>query len=96
MKYLAYWEFDLENREKAFEMQAKAATARKEKPDDFPDTVLGAHNIAGSSKGLTIFETDDPEKLLQVSLRFSPVVRWKFLPLYPIGTIRELIKEIKQ
>jgi len=96
MKYIGYWEFDLENSEKASELMKKLGVARKEKPDDFPDTVLGAHNIAGSSKGLTIFETDDPDKLLQVSLRFSPVVRWKFLPLYPIGTIRELIKEIKQ
>ena len=95
MKYLCYWEFDLKDTDKAIELNEKARAARKEKPDDFPDTVLGGHFIAGSSKGLTIFETDDPDKLLQVSLRFSPVMRWKFLPLYPVGTINELIKEIK-
>jgi len=95
MKYIGYWEFDLENSEKASELMKKLGVARKEKPDDFPDIVLGAHNIAGSNKGLTIYETDDPEKLLQVSLRFSPIVRWKFLPLYPTGTINKLIKETK-
>ena len=77
-------------------MQAKFHEARKEKPDDFPDIVLGAHSIAGSSKGLMIFETDDPNKLLQVSLRFEPVFRWKFMLLYPTETMRELIKEIEQ
>ena len=95
MKYIGYWEFDLENTDKAFELNAKIEVTRKEKPDDFPDIVLGAHNIAGSNKGLTIFETDDPDKLLQISLRFSPVIRWKFLPLYPVGTINKLRKEIK-
>ena len=94
MKYIGYWEFDLEDMDKAFELNEKSGAARKAKPDDFPDTVLGAHSIAGSSKGLTIFETDDPDKLLQVSLRFSPVLRWKFMPLYPVGTIRDIIKEI--
>lgn len=95
MKYIGYWEFDLENMDKAFEMDNKLIAIAKEKPDDFPDLVLGAHFIAGNRKGLTIFETDDPDKLLQISLYFSPVLRWKFLPLYPVETIKKIVKEIK-
>lgn len=95
MKYIGYWEFDLRDWDKAFELDEHISATRRENPKDFPEIVLGAHFIGGSNKGLTIFETDDPKELLNVSLRFVPVLTWKFIPLYSATESAELRKKMK-
>ena len=96
MKYIGYWEFDLKDWEEAYRINDEFTQAIKDNPDDFPEFILGPHFIGGSNKGLTIFETDDPKKLLNISIPFVPVLKWKFLPLYPAGESNQIYQNLKK
>jgi hypothetical protein len=96
MKYIGYWELDLKDWEEAYRINGELGQAIRDNPDDFPEFVLGAHSIGGSNKGLTIFETDDPKKLLNISVPFVPVLKWKFLPLYPVGESNQIYQSLKK
>ena len=82
--------------EEAFRRSAEVGQAIRDNPDDFPEFVLYPHLIGGSNKGLTIFETDDPKKLIKVSIPFAPVVTWKFTPLYDAYESNQIYQSLKK
>jgi len=58
-------------RAQTYRRNDEVVQAFRDNPDDFPEIVLGPHSIGGSNKGLTIFETDDLKKLLNMSIPFA-------------------------
>jgi hypothetical protein len=96
MKYIGYWEWDLKDWDEAFRRSAELGQAIRDNPDDFPEFILGPHFIGGSNKGLTIFETDDPKKLIKISIPLAPVVTWKFTPLYDAYESNHIYQNLKK
>jgi len=82
LKYIGYWEHDLKDWDEAWKKNSELGKAVNENPENYPEFILGPHYIGGSNKGVTVFETDDPKKLLNISIPLAPYVKWKFVPLY--------------
>ncbi|MEM2841775.1 MAG: DUF3303 family protein [Thermoproteota archaeon] len=77
MKFIAFWEFNAEDTNKVIE-KFKVQVAEAEK---FPKTIFGPYNFIGETKGFTILETDDPDKLMNSAIYYDPELKFKFIPI---------------
>jgi hypothetical protein len=51
---------------------------------------LGSYLIGGVQKGFTVYEVEDPEQLANMSLRYMPEMRYRFLPIFETEMITDL------
>ena len=93
MKYIGYWELNLKDWDQAWKKQGEVAKDVNENPEKYPKFILGPHIIGESNKGISIFETDEPNKLLNLSTPYIPFVKWKFVPLYSLYECQTIYEE---
>ncbi|UCH58047.1 MAG: hypothetical protein JSV18_03900 [Candidatus Bathyarchaeota archaeon] len=74
MRYIAFWDLDMEDTAKVVEKMR----ARKKRLK----TILPPHGIGGQPKGFTIFETDDEQDLVEYIAHYGPELRIKIFPIW--------------
>ena len=74
MKYIAFWELDMED----MGAIVKKMKTRKKKLK----TILPPHGIGGQPWGFTIFETDEEQDLIDYVAHYGPELRMEIYPIW--------------
>lgn len=91
MKFLAFFELDPEDWDKALEKNTKAVEEMEKNPDTYPTkTVFLPHTLLGelpkltkALKGFSIWEAKSAEDLLDRFQYYLPEMRAVFIPIAP-------------
>lgn len=87
MRYIGVYEYDIEDVDNVFTKGKEISAEREQFPDKYPKRLLlqdgstAEFGVLGEPKGFTLYETDDPEQLMNLILFWSPVMEWKFMPI---------------
>lgn len=90
VKYIAFWELDLEDMDKVIEKDKQVNAEREKGTEKFPKTLSDSYSIGGESKGFILYETDDPDQLTNIALHYAPEMKWKFMPIFEASKFIEL------
>lgn len=82
MKYVGFWEYSPGSLMKVIEKFRQMTAEREDGNKDFAKIIFGPFRLFGESKGFSIFETDDPEKLTNIANFYMPEVKWSFVPIH--------------
>jgi muconolactone delta-isomerase len=82
MKYIGFWEYAPGSLMKVIEKFKQMTMEREKGNKDFAKLILGPFRLFGESKGFSIFETDDPEKLTEIANFYIPEMKWNFIPIH--------------
>ena len=74
MRYIAFWELDMEDMTAVVE---KMKTRKKRLK-----TLLPPHGIGGQPWGFTVIETDNEEDLVDYIAHYSPELRFEIYPIW--------------
>ena len=96
MKYIAFWEFNPEDYDKAIEKEKQAMEERERGTDKFPKILFPSHGMGGEFKGFIIYEDATPEQLINVGLHYMPETKFKFVPIFDGKKVLELYQKVKK
>lgn len=96
MKYIAFWEFNREDFEKVIEKFMQIHVERKLRAEKYPKSLSAAYTMVGEPKGFQLFETDDPEQLVNLSLHYVPLVKFNFIPIIESTKGVEIYQKMKK
>lgn len=82
MKYIGFWEYAPGSITKVIEKFKQMTAEREKENEDFAKLIFGPFRFFGESKGFSIFETDDPEKLTNIANFYMPEMKWNFVPIH--------------
>ncbi len=81
LKFVWYWEYDEGKTDEVIKKFGEMMALREKGSPDVPKMLYGPFQHVGVSKGFTVFETDDPEKLMFMASHYVPLLRGNFVPL---------------
>jgi hypothetical protein len=93
LKYVGFWEYEPENAYKMFDLDKKMGeeyrrdTAKwQEKYGKF----LGAYFLGMEPRGMSLFEFDKPEQMVNMERAYWPYKKWRFTTLIETGKVQEI------
>jgi hypothetical protein len=94
MKFIMFWEYSREDTDKVLQKFQKFLEGIKKNPEKHVKAIFPAHHLGepsetGMMKGITIYESDDEEKLIDYTVSYF---QWGF---WVKGAVNELIKGSK-
>ena len=102
MKFIGFYEYRSEDTGKAIERH-KAVTAERQKfPEKYAKIIFGPYSmqsktvLGGEVEGFCVYETDSPEQLVNVSIAYSPVIRFRMVPIIEASKAEELWEKMKK
>jgi hypothetical protein len=90
VKFIGFWEFKLEDLDKLLEKRRQLIAEMEKEPERFAKVIFGGYCFAGETKGFTVYETDDVEKLWNHLVLLSPEMKGKFVPITETSKAIEL------
>jgi hypothetical protein len=96
VKFVWYWEYDDEKTNEVIASFGKMMALREKGSPDVPKMIFGPFQHVGTSKGFTVFETDDPEKLMYMAAHYVPLLRGNFVPILENVKSVEIWKKVKK
>jgi hypothetical protein len=96
LKYVWYWEFDADKTSETIDTYLKMVAAREKGAPDLPKLIYGPFTHVGTSKGFTVFETDDAEKLHYMAMHYLPFLQGDFVPIIENMKSVEIWKKVKK
>jgi hypothetical protein len=94
--FIAFWEYSAEDTAKVIEKFNKATEERKKGTEKFAKLVYGPYHFNGKQEGFSVYETDDPDKLMNISIFYAPEMTWKFKPIIETRKAAELWLKMKK
>lgn len=84
MKYIAYWEADMEKLDELVKKNAELIAIYEKGTDVYPKVKYGPYNIISESgnRGFVILDVDDPKQLVRWNLHYAGLSEWTFVPIY--------------
>ncbi|MEM3640763.1 MAG: DUF3303 family protein [Candidatus Bathyarchaeia archaeon] len=95
MKFIAFWEYRAEDTNKVIE-KFRQVSMEREKRTEFAKLVYGPYSFNGERKGFSVYETDDPDKLMSLAVFYAPEMNWKFIPIIETAKGAELWLKMKK
>ena len=96
MKFIAFFEWDPKDREKARKKLSKLLEERKKYPDKYPKDLSKAQYLGTLSKGFNIYEAKNEEQLINFTLHYSPELKVKWVPLLESTKVTEIWDKMKE
>ena len=101
MKFIMFWEYSREDTDKVLEKFQKFHEAIKKNPEKHVKPIFPAHGLGeptetGMNKGISIYESDDEEKLIDFFVCYYPEMRIKIVPLLDSAKTSELYLKMKK
>jgi len=101
VKFIAFWEYSLEDIDKVTSKMQKWVQVLKKEPEKhvkyiFPPHILSTVNEKGNANGISIFEADDEEKLMDHILNHTPEMKVRIVPLLDAAKGMELHLKMKK
>lgn len=90
-RFIAFAEWDPKDLEQILAKQRDVIDVeRAENPEQFPTKILPDHFLGGALPQLTkdgctlaFYESSDPEQLMNIANRWSPLIKFTFVPIFP-------------
>jgi hypothetical protein len=95
MKYLAFWEYDPEDLEKARVKWMKFGEVAEKKPELFPKSISKSYAMFEGHSGFQLFEADDPKQLVAMMMYYTPEAEFRFIPIVELKEASEVIEKLK-
>jgi hypothetical protein len=83
MKYVCFWEYNKKDEEALFKKLPYQGELNR---------LLTSYSIGGQTKGFTIVEEDDFEKIEKHYTHFAPILKLEILPIIELNRVLELRK----
>jgi len=96
MKFIAFWEYNAEDTAKCIDKLKQAMAERDKGTERFAKMIFGPYHFNGETKGFSVYETDDPDKLMNIAIFYGPEMKWKFIPIIETGKSAELWLKMKK
>jgi len=61
-----------------------------------PKLIFGPCILDGQYKGFSVYETDDPDRLMSLALFYAPALTFKFEPIIESRKFVELLQSMKK
>lgn len=90
MLFIGFFEYNANDADKVIAKFTQIMAERKTETEKFGKLIFGPYHFAGEDKGFGVYETDDPDKLMSLSVFYTPLLKWKFIPLIESGKAVEL------
>lgn len=81
MQFIGFFEYNADDADKVIEKFTQIMAERQTGTEKFAKLVFGPYHFNGEDKGFGIYETDDPDKLMSLSVFYTPLMKWKFIPI---------------
>jgi len=94
--FIAFWEYRAEDTEKTIQKLRKRMAEMEKTTKTFAKLVFGPYTFNGETKGFSVYETDDPDKLTNLAIFYHPEMTWKFVPLIDTQKGAELWLKMKK
>ncbi|MFX0201505.1 MAG: DUF3303 domain-containing protein [Candidatus Hodarchaeota archaeon] len=96
MKYIAFFELDPEDFEKVIEKYRQGLAEIEKGTEKYPKPLSEPYGMGGEFKGFQLYETDNPEQLVNLALYYAPEMKHKFVPIFEVAKVIELYQKTKQ
>ena len=90
MKFLWFFEFDLEDSEKVRERNDELKVKMKEDPDGYP--ALIPSYMTGLGEGFRVVEAESEDQLIRLIMHFHPLERWRLEPVFEGSRVSKVWK----
>jgi F0F1-type ATP synthase gamma subunit len=96
-----FWAYSREDTDKVLQKFQKFYETIKKNPEKHAKAIFPAHHLGepsetGMSQGITIYESDDEEKLIDYIVSYYPEMRIKIVPLLDSAKTSELYLKMKK
>jgi hypothetical protein len=96
LKFIAFYKWKPEDMDKVLERKAQTSAIREKDPERFPKVIFGPFTMGGEAKSFVVYETDNPDQLWNIALHYTPLVKWKFVPIQESAKNVELYQKMKK
>ena len=98
MKYIAYWEADMEKLDELVKKNAELIAEYDKGTDKYPKVKYGPYNIISESgnRGFVILDVSDPQQLVRWNLHYADSTEWTFVPIYSTAKATEIYLKSKK
>ena len=101
MKFIMFWEYSREDTDKVLQKFQKFHEDIKKNPEKHVKPITPTYHLAepsetGMMKGITIYESDNEEKLIDYVASYYPEMRIKIVPLMDSAKTAEVYLKMKK
>jgi hypothetical protein len=98
MLFIVFFEYSAENIQKVIEKFGQLTVEREEltREGRIPKLVFGPYHFNGQAKGFSVYETDDPDQLMNFAIFYLPEMTIKWVPLIESRKAAELWMKMKK
>ncbi|MHA2366081.1 MAG: DUF3303 domain-containing protein [Candidatus Hodarchaeales archaeon] len=89
MQYIAFFEFDPKDYETVVK-KWKESSADDERQKNHPKFISKVYSLNEGTKGFVLFETDDPDKIVNYVLYYMPELKFKIQPIIESSKFAEI------
>jgi hypothetical protein len=94
-KYVTFWEFPIENTDRAYMKWNKYIETSRKMPMKYPKFLFGPTGVGKLHEGIGIIEVENEEQLHNL-LYLSPEFKLEFEPLFDLPKTFELFNKAKE
>jgi len=95
-QFIAFWEYNAEDTAKVIKKFTQMTAERGKRTEEFAKLVYGPYHFNGKQSGFSVYETDDADKLMNISIFYAPEMTWKFKPIIDTRKAAQLWAKMKK
>jgi hypothetical protein len=96
MKYIAFFEYRMEDFEKCLEKRNESIKMRGKNPEKYFKVLYPVMLMEGGETGFAIIEASDEEQLTNTILHYGSLMKWNFVPVYDLEAVIEKFEAMKK
>ena len=101
MKFIMFWEYSRDDTDKVLQKFDKFHEALKKNPEEHVKPITPAYHLGetsetGMMKGITLYESDEEEKLIDYVVSYYPEMRIRIVPLMDSAKTAKLYLKMKK
>jgi len=96
VKFIGFWEYCPEDTEKVIQKFRQMTIEREKGTEKFAKLIFGPFGMGGETKGFSVYETDDMDKLTNISAFYMHEMKFKFIPIQESSKAAELYLKVKK
>jgi hypothetical protein len=100
LKYIGFYEMNQEDKYQVFELDEKLiAEYRQDKEKwekKYGKVFEGPYFLGMEPKGITLFEFETQEQMINMERAYWPIKRWRFVPLIEVDKVKEIYMKKKE
>ena len=96
MKFIGFWELCPDDLDKVIEKTLYVMKERQSGSKKYGTAIYGPYAMGGEYKGFTVFEFENDEQMVNITLHYGPELRWKFVNIVENTKVIEHWQKMKK